>query len=225
MISAVIFDLDGTVIDNEPIWEDIIREVAGENNIALKVPANGCVHEPGIGILNNWKKIVKDPDMAQKLAVQTWNRYKELKIISPPKVKPGLEDLVEEIKDRGLLTALATGSNWDVVEEELENLNLALAFDVTTTGDEITRFKPDPEIYLYTCQKMALDPEQTMAIEDSLAGVESAAAAGCITVGIVSDYASEEELLARGAKHTVANLSEVVLILGSYATQRTENIN
>ncbi|MEK9200555.1 MAG: HAD family hydrolase, partial [Patescibacteria group bacterium] len=87
------------------------------------------------------------------------------------------------------------------------------AFEVTTTGDEVLAHKPDPEIYLLTVQKLGVDPENCLVIEDSLAGVESGTTAGCQVVGLISDYATEEELKKAGAKWTVESLEEVVDIL------------
>jgi len=212
MISAVVFDLDGTIIENEEIWENIFQDLA---NIHQK----DWIHEPGIGILPNWRKLVGDEIKAVKLSQATRDRYLELKVVADAKVRAGFEDLVEVVKDRGLLTGLATGSNWDVAEDEIEKLNLVLAFDVITTGEEVVAAKPDPEIYALTCQKLGVNPDECLVIEDSLAGVESAAEAGCQVVGIVSNYASADELKSKGAKFTIDNLAEVVLILTDHGSQ------
>ena len=69
--------------------------------------------------------------------------------------------MIEEIKDKGWQTALATGTEWHVVEKELEQVNLYLAFDVTTTGDEVLAQKPDPEIYLLTAQKLGVESSES----------------------------------------------------------------
>ncbi len=209
MISAVIFDLDGTVLDNEQKWEDAFQVVARKNT-------QKWIHEPGIGILPNWEKIVGKGEEAEEMTRKTEKEYHE----SPESlVRNGLEDLVEEIKEKGWLTALATGSNWNVVESELEQLNLWLAFDVTTTGEEVLVQKPDPEIYLLTAQKLGVRSETCVVIEDSVAGVESGLAAGMKVVGLTSDYASREMLKKAGAKDVVDSLMEVVLLLHKYGDE------
>ncbi len=211
-MQAVVFDLDGTIIDNESIWEGIFQDIANKHQ-------KEWIHTPGIGILPNWQKIVGNEIEAVKLSQQTRDRYLELKVVSDAKVRHGFDDLVEFIKEKNILTALATGSNWDIVEDEIERLNLILAFDVITTGEEVIAPKPDPEIYTLTCQKLGVNPEECLVIEDSLAGVQSASESGCVVVGIISDYAAAEALKSAGAKFTVDNLASVVLILSNHAYQ------
>ena len=121
MISAVIFDLDGTVLDNEGMWEEVFREVANRNGIRYPVVGNRWVHEPGIGIAPNWEKILGKRELVDKLSRETWKEYWEkIGDIENIPIRGGMVELVEAIKEKGWLTALATGSNWDVVEKELE---------------------------------------------------------------------------------------------------------
>lgn len=199
MIGAVIFDLDGTVLDNEPEWETAFRTVAEK----YKIQGSGWLHEPGIGIRPNWKRLM--PEKADELTVKTMLEYRKADV----KIREGLVELVENIKERGWQTALVTGSSWNVVEKELEELNLYLAFDVTTTGEEVALQKPDPEIYVLTCQKLGLEPKECVIIEDAIAGVRSGVEAGCTVIGLESDYAPRETLLAAGAKWVVKNFEEI----------------
>lgn len=216
MIKAIIFDLDGTVLDNEGIWEAAFAEVAEKNNLPK------FVHTPGIGVLGNWKNIVKDLNLAQKYSVETREIYMASTITDIP-TREGLIELVEQVKEMGWQTALATGSEWVVVEKELEQLNLYLAFDITTTGEEVLARKPDPEIYLLTCQKMGLEPDTCVVIEDSLAGVESARDAGCLVMGIANSFASKNQLEAAGAKLVVDNFSEVMLLLRQHGDENQKD--
>lgn len=199
MIQAVIFDLDGTVLDNESAWEEAFAAVAERHGIS----GSGWLHEPGIGIGPNWKRLM--PEKADELTVETMLEYQKVTVI----VRGGLVDLVEKIKERGWMTALVTGSSWNVVEKELEELNLYLAFDVTTTGEEAAVLKPDPEIYTLTCQKLGLEPKECVVVEDAIAGVRAGAEAGCAVIGLESDYAPRSELLASGARWVVEDLAGV----------------
>lgn len=208
MISAVIFDLDGTVLDNEPEWETAFRAVVDSNQLSVvSWMPNKWLHEPGIGITPNWKRLA--PEKAEELTVETMLEYRKADV----KVRDGLVELIEQIKEKGWLTALVTGSSWNVVEKELEELALYLAFDVTTTGEEVVILKPDPEIYVLTCQKLGLEPKECVVVEDAIAGVRAGAEAGCMVIGLESDYAPEETLLAAGAKRVVADLNEIIDIL------------
>lgn len=200
-IQGVIFDLDGTVLDNEPEWETAFRAVAEK----YKIQGFGWIHEPGIGIRPNWKRLM--PERADELSVETMQEYQKVRV--SVRVRDGLDELIEKIKEKGWMTALVTGSSWNVVEKELEELNLYLAFDVTTTGEEVALQKPDPEIYLLTCQKLGLDPKECVVIEDAIAGVRAGVEAGCAVIGLESDYAPKEMLLAAGAKWVVGDLAGV----------------
>lgn len=220
-IQAIIFDLDGTVLDNEGVWEDVFREVADRNGIAPLRQGSGGVrwlHQPGIGIGPNWKKIVKDEVLAEKLTQETWLAYP-----GNANLQAGFVDLIEEIKDIGWQTALATGTAWHIVEKELEELELTLAFEIVTTGEEVLAQKPDPEIYILTARKLGIEPENCVVIEDSLAGVTAGVEAGMTVIGMVSEYASGEDLQEAGAKEVVDSLAEVMLLLRQDASQEEKS--
>lgn len=219
MIQAVIFDLDGTVLDNEPEWETAFRAVVDSNQLSVvSWMPNNWIHEPGIGITPNWKRLV--PGRVEELTVETMQEYQN-RIREMPatgrkelRIREGLVELVEKIKEGGWMTALVTGSSWNVVEKELEGLDLYLAFDVTTTGEEVIAQKPDPEIYLLTCQKLGLESEECVIVEDAVAGVRAGAEAGCAVIGLESEYAPKKMLLASGAKWAVEDLNGVWGIIG-----------
>ncbi len=218
MIQAVIFDLDGTVLDNEYKWEEAFRGVANRNGIRCPLVGNRWIHEPGIGISPNWEKLVEKGDRADKLSRETWELY-QMEYSQSLSLREGIVELVSAIKEKGWLTALATGSNWDVVEKELEQLDMYLAFDVTTTGEEVLAQKPDPEIYLLTSQKLGVDPEECVVIEDSLAGVQAAVDAGMKVVAITSDYATREEIKKAGVNLLVDYLNEVMVVLAHHGSE------
>lgn len=226
MIQAVIFDLDGTVLDNEYKWEEAFCAVAKKFSIVnSQLSTNKWLHEPGIGITPNWEKLVGKGDRANKLSKETWELYQK-KDSQNLSLREGVVELVEAIKEKRWLTALATGSNWNVVEKELEQLDLYLAFDVTTTGEEVSAQKPDPEIYFLTSQKLGVDPKECVVIEDSLAGVRAAINAGMNTVAITSDYATREDYeklrsyLPAGRQDLVVDyLNEVMVVLADHGSE------
>ncbi len=218
MVQAVIFDLDGTVLDNEEAWEEVFLRVANRNGIQYPVIGNRWIHEPGIGISPNWEKFVGKGDQVDKLSKETWELYQK-EYSQRLSLRDGIVELVTAIKEKGWQTALASGSNWDVVEKELEQLDLYLAFDVTTTGEEVLAQKPDPEIYLLTSQKLGIDPQECLVVEDSLAGVRAAVDAGMSIVAITSDYATREDLKKAGVNLVVDYLNEVMVLLADYGGQ------
>ncbi|KKR84046.1 MAG: HAD hydrolase, family IA, variant 3 [Candidatus Woesebacteria bacterium GW2011_GWB1_41_10] len=208
MIGAVIFDLDGTVLDNEEKWELAFAAVAAKHEIRNS-KSEKWIHTPGIGIKPNWRKITGDEVLSEKLTRETWDEYQNDTSV---KIMPGAEELLEEIKDMGYQTALATGSEWHVVEKELEQLNLYLAFDVTTTVDEVLAGKPDPEIYLLTAQKLGVEPSECIVIEDSAAGVTASKEAGMQVIG----------LKVPGADFVVDSLADAGVVLREYGNKKKD---
>ena len=217
MIKALIFDLDGTVIDNEGQWEEAFRKVLTGNS-KKKIGDEEWIHEPGIGLEANWntfKKRYEINEETEKLCAQTAEEYK--KIGGDLVIQDGVVELIEMAGEELWLTALATSSDWHRAEDILEKLSLQLAFGITTTGEEVVNSKPDPEIYLLTVQKLAVEANECVVIEDTAAGVKAASRAGCVVVGLTSEYASGDSLKNAGAKYVVDNLREVVVLLASYA--------
>jgi HAD superfamily hydrolase (TIGR01509 family) len=213
MIEAVIFDLDGTVLDNEADWEEAFVKVISGNGIKINGKlrqVNGWLHEPGVGLETNWKRLIGgDVDEVRRWSNLTREEYRSM-LGEGVRVREGLIELIEKIKEYEWRTALATSTYWYVAEEELEELALQLAFDVTTTGEEVTLPKPNPEIYLLTAQKLGVEPANCIVIEDSVGGVRSGAEAGMKVIGLVSEYAPEGLLKAAGAGRTVRELGDVV---------------
>jgi beta-phosphoglucomutase len=177
-----------------------------------------------MGVGPNWKKMVKDPEMVRRLTDRTFELYaKEAADKGEVVVREGVIEVVDKVKQLGWMTALATGSNWAAVETELEQLGLYLAFDMTTTGEEVLFQKPDPEIYVLSAQKLGTDFSECLVIEDSVSGVEAGNAAGMIVVGLVTEYSSETKLKAAGANYVIKEFRELIDILDEL--KEKEHIN
>lgn len=215
MIQAVIFDLDGTVLDNEDEWEAAFAQTAANNNIPKSGAwmQNGWWHEPGIGVVPNWKKFGYDESEAERLAKETRLSYAQIRRDEEVRVHKGIVEAVDKIKELNWQTGLATSSSWSVAEKELEELGLYLAFEVTTTGEEVMLLKPDPEIYMLTAQKLGLEPEECLVVEDAQAGLLAAKTAGCKVVGLVSEYAPVEMWEDQGTDYVIHEMEELVNIV------------
>jgi len=226
MINTVLFDLDGTILENEDEWEEAFVSIADTHFIEPIATKAGWIHEPGIGVAPNWKKIVKDDQEAEQLAVETREVFKRLSEKHDVQVREGFVEVVGQLKEWRWIVGLCTSSVWSSVEKQLEELSLYLAFDVTTTGEEVLQSKPDPEIYLLTAQKLGVDPGECVVVEDSLAGVRAGKDAGMRVVGFLSDYASESQLKAAGADLVIESMhelqEELVRINASQEAQKAE---
>lgn len=219
MTEAVIFDLDGTILDNEQLWEEAFVKVMKKQNLKISLrQKNGWKHEPGLGLTLNWRNIlaaneIQDPMQVRKTVSETVKEYNDLN--QDLKLREGVEEVVETVKQRGWRTALSTGSDWFTVEKELEELGLMLAFEVTTTGEEVYLPKPDPEIYVLTGQKLGIEPENCLVVEDSVAGARSALEAGMRVAAIKSAYADEATFKALGVQFIVKDFNELKEIISN----------
>ena len=192
--SAVIFDLDGTVIADEDEYGEAFGKVL--KGLGVKVSSE-YPHTGGIGVKENWplllkKYKIKTEKSIEELTKETQDAY--LATLSQVEVKPGFQDFVGELKKEGILTALATSNAWWMTETILEKLDLEKFFDCITTGEEVAFKKPDPDIFLITADKVGVEREDCVVIEDSRAGVQAAHKAGMKVIGVFRNKSHSEEL-------------------------------
>ena len=193
-ISAVIFDLDGTVLDNEDEYGSAFRKVLASlgKRVDKKYP-----HTQGIGVKENWpvllaKYSIKTKKTIEELTRATQDAY--LAQLTFVNYVRGFENFVDKLKDSGIKVALATSNTWWIVDEVSENLNLDEIFSVITTAEEAVFNKPDPEIFVLTADKLGFEPEKCLVIEDSVAGIEAAKRAGMKVIGIARDSKHANDL-------------------------------
>lgn len=206
-ISAVIFDLDGTILDDEGLYDDSFREVLTSHGVA--VPPGRC-HIKGIGIKENWVKLLDKYNLKTKktpeiLAIETQAAY--LKRTNEGVVRPGFFDFAQDLRDSGVILALATSSTWEVAGQVMEKNGLNDFFDVVTTGDEVPFNKPDPDIFILSADKLAIERNNCLVIEDSPAGVTAAHRAGMKVIGIATTDEDSEAL--ENAESVVQGFDEI----------------
>lgn len=194
MIKTVIFDLDGTVLENSEIYNYAFKRVLV--SLGAKVEADYS-HEGGIGVINNWKHLIikyklDTKKTLEELAVATQEQY--LLQLDEIKLKDGFLEFADKLKESEICIALATTNNWNVVNKILEKFNLSDYFDVITTNEEVKNSKPDPEIFLKTAEKMNTEPEMCIVFEDAISGVMAAKSAGMKVVGVATGAVQKEIL-------------------------------
>jgi HAD superfamily hydrolase (TIGR01509 family) len=206
MIRAIIFDMDGLMVDTEPLyWEvartlarghgtevkdDTLRRMMGRSRLdSMRIFAADC----GItGILPEDLLVERERMMLDRYAAG----------VEP---MPGLRAILERFHGR-LKLAVATSSPRKFTDVLLPALGVARYFDVIQTGDEIVRGKPDPEIYLRAMSQLALEPGACIVLEDSRAGALSGHHAGACVIAVPSELTAGEDFSFADAR--VSNLSE-----------------
>jgi len=207
-LKAVIFDLDGTLIDNEGVYDRAFCAVLKKRGISCAEAS----HVPGIGVKENWEKMVnrgvisEDP---QVLTTETYEFY--LKNLSDIFVRPGVREVMYYLKVKGVKRILATSTGADVASRVVGTMGITHHFDSLTFGDEVPRRKPAPDLFLKALEKEDIYPEESLVIEDAPAGVEAAKAAGAPVVAIKTDWATREGLYR--ADKVVNNFADLLDLL------------
>ena len=183
MIDAVVFDLDGVLIDSEPVWEEVRRVVVAEGGGRWMPDTQRRLMGMGTA---EWARYLSS-DLGVRLAPEEVARTvvgrmeaayrRELPLL------PGAAEAVRRIGGRWRL-GLASSSPPEIIRLALELAGLTDAFAATASSDEAARGKPAPDVYLLAAKRLGADPTRSIAVEDSSNGLRSAAAAGFRVVAI-----------------------------------------
>ncbi|MBP1300304.1 HAD family phosphatase [Curtobacterium sp. ODYSSEY 48 V2] len=181
--AAVLWDMDGTIIDTEPIWQQSQVELTDRYGAEW-------THEDGLSLvgsgLERSGEILRDRgvDMEVEEIVLWMTDYVTQRLQGGELPwRPGARELVEELHDRGIPTALVTMSRRTMALVTADALG-ARGFRVVVAGDDVDRPKPHPDAYLAAAAQLGVDPTACIAIEDSATGVASAVASGAVTVAV-----------------------------------------
>ena len=183
---AVLWDMDGTLIDSEPYWmlseSRLAKQYGGtwSEKDALQLIGNDLFHASDI--LRNQFGI---EDMTTKEVIDrlTDEVIEQLRTKLP--WRPGALELLVELKKTGIKTALVTMSMRTMALTVADQIDFQ-AFDVVVAGDDVTNGKPHPEPYLRAAELLGVAPEDCLAFEDSPTGLASAEAAGCHAIGVTN---------------------------------------
>ena len=190
-LKAIIFDLDGTILDNEEVYARAICAVLKRREISCEE----VKHTSGIGVEENWVKMKADLGLREdpkSLASETEKFY--LEHLGEVKVRPGFRELVHFLRREGIKVLLSTSSIRETAGIVLDTLKLGGLFDAKTFGDEVSRKKPAPDLFLKALQKEGLLPSQVLIIEDSPSGVSAGKAALTKTWVIKTERFTRNEL-------------------------------
>jgi HAD superfamily hydrolase (TIGR01509 family) len=185
-VEAVVFDLDGVLVQSEELWDAARRELAEEHGVEWPDDATDAM----MGMSSKeWSRYMHDevgvPDPPEEIngKVLAWveKRYRE----DLPWI-PGAREAVRRIGER-LPLGLATSSNREIIDIVVEVGGFEDLLEVTVSSEEVERGKPAPDVYLEATRRMGVDPAATAAVEDSTNGLLAAKAAGMRVIAIPND--------------------------------------
>ena len=206
---AVIFDLDGLLIDSEPVWDkadDLFLQ--GKYTVDIREKIMGMGQEGTIELFKKEAGLKGDTgeliEKRRKLLLSLL--MKDLKLFA------GVKELLEALKEKQCLMAIATGGySKSKTEEILTDVGIRNYFLVVISGDEVKRGKPFPDIFLQAAIELGVNPQDCLVLEDALNGIEAAKRAGMTAYGVNSDEEILKKLKQRGADQVFSNLAEVQL--------------
>lgn len=208
-IKAIIFDMDGVIVDSEPLHVE--SEKITLSDFQIEAPHSEWEHFKGKTDKDMFEYIVNNfTDGNVSVTELMAYRVKIYLQIAPKRLRmiPGALSFVKKVKQSDKKLALTTSSLKGLQQLVFEKFNLYYYFDVVITGDEIIKGKPDPEPYLKTVQKLQIPAKYCVVIEDSVNGIISAKASSCIAVGITTSF-PREKLVEAGADYVVSSFSEL----------------
>ena len=222
MIDAVVFDLDGLLLETEQLWDEVrealARERGGRWSDRAQAEMMGMSSPEWSRYMHDVVGLRETPDeIAAEVVRRMEARYRDgLPLL------PGAHEAVERIAARWPL-GLASSSNRPLIDLALELGDLAGFFRVTVSSEEVERGKPAPDVYLEACHRLGVEPTRAAGIEDSRNGIRSAHAAGLRVVAIPNaQFPPAEESLAL-ADVVLASLGELTVesITSSGVVRRT----
>ena len=182
-VKGVLFDMDGVVLDTEKLYCRFWREAAMALGYPMTVEQalgmRSLNAQAGQAKLESYFGPGVSREEMKNKRIELMDAYVNVHGVDP---KPGISELLDELKRRGIRTAITTSSPMDRVRRYLKPLGLLDQFDCLCSGHDVPHGKPEPDIYLHGAASVGLEPSECIAIEDSHAGVLSASRAGCLTV-------------------------------------------
>ena len=207
-VRAVVFDLDGVLVQSEELWDEVRRSLAAESGLPWPPDATramqGMSTEEWSAYLTDVVGLAGGPsEVAAKVIDQMAARYREALPLLP-----GAREVVRRLGDRWPL-GLASSSPRRLIDAVLESAGLADQFVTNVSTEEVGAGKPSPEVYLDVVRKLGVAPERTVAIEDSSNGLRSAAEAGLRLIAVPNaGYPPADDALAL-ADVVVHSLDEI----------------
>ena len=197
MLKAVIFDMDGVIIDSEPFHLKVNREIFRELNIKFSEKEYSAY----IGVSNDemWSDIKEKNNLSQSVAyLKQLQIKKDMDYLQKMDDKPidGIMELLNELKYGNIPTALASSSSVKYIGMVLDSFNISDFFSVIVSGENMKRGKPAPDIFLHTASLLKVAPGSCVVIEDSRNGVIAAKAAGMRCVGFQNPNSVNQDISA-----------------------------
>jgi HAD superfamily hydrolase (TIGR01509 family) len=207
---ALIFDMDGLMVDSEPVWWRVEQSFAHAHGIEWSEDrARSCVGKGLEHVISTMRE-----QLGLTISVEEGVRLLQRDFVARQAeihLKPGCEELVGAARARGMSLAVASSSPTHLIHAVLDQVAMRHSFDILMSGVDVPEPKPAPDIFLRTAERLGAPPRQCVVLEDSIAGVRAGVAAQMRVIAVPED---EPQRFARLTPHVVDNLHEASSLLG-----------
>jgi len=212
MLKAIIFDLDGTLVDSLPYHHESWRIFFKNNNLEEHDFSEVLKEYKGGGTLELMTSVFGDMYTKDELKKMTDDKEIIFRDIYKSKIYPieGLNKFLDNLKENNILLSIGSNAIRENVLMTIEELGITGYFSSIICGDEVSKGKPDPEMYLKTLSNLKMDKNECIIFEDSIEGVTAAKNAGIKSIGVTSSQSSEI-LKSFGAFKTINDYTEISL--------------
>ena len=205
-IGAVVFDLDGLLVNTEELYQQVGSELLGRRGRTFEPDLldamMGRPQQVSLAIMIEWHGL---SDTIHALAAETKEIFVTL-LDTRLAVMPGAVDLLTALDDRGIPRGVATSSDPDFAHDVLARVGLSERFAFVLTSADVTHGKPHPEIYQAAARRLAIHPGSVLVLEDSAAGCRAAVAAGAVAVAVPGGHSRRHNFT--GARFVAETLAD-----------------
>lgn len=212
-LEAVIFDMDGVLVDTETVTFDQFKKILNKNNYQIEkefyLTLIGKNQKMISEILTNHYGANYPYDKISDELISQLNKLVDIKGVD---VKKGVYELIDYLKDNNIKIAVATSSKRERAEKVLSKIEILDKINYVICGDEIINSKPDPEIFLKAANKLNVDSSTCIVIEDSDAGIQAAYKAGMLPIHVpdMKELDDENKHLPAFVKQDLLEVIEVI---------------
>ena len=215
MIKAIIFDMDGLMIDSERVTFECYQERLKDMNLTMDEEFyKTLLGKPIKGIYQRFYDVYGNDFPIENVIQDVHQLMAERFETEGVPVKKGLVELLHYLKDNNYKTIVATSSNRDRVDKILAQAKITEFFDDSICGDEVTKGKPNPEVFLKSCQKLGVNVDEAIVLEDSEAVIQASYDAN-IKVICIPDMKYPEKQYEEKTFKILKDLTEVTAYLKS----------
>ncbi|MDD7570006.1 MAG: hexitol phosphatase HxpB [[Actinobacillus] rossii] len=213
MIKAVIFDMDGTLIDSQPIWYQVSTDFFQKNG--FPVTMDDMIKLTGSPVAKLVDYVLQahgQKDKARAQLVTELMDYAVFEILAAKPLLPNVKDVLAQLKQQGIKIAVASASPRNMLQGIVDSCGIAEYFDYLASAEELDYNKPHPAVYLHAAQQLGVSVAECFAVEDSVLGMISGKAASMKTVVIPAQAEWDDSRWAL-ADFKLANIAELPTLL------------